>query len=304
MKTVIFYNEKGGVGKSSFTIMYASYLKYKYGVKVGVADYNFRINNYRQDEKAVRKNAGTYDLVKDKELWPIVTAMPKDINTFPKAILHKYCFWLQNQIDNGQLKGLDVILIDLPGSVAGGELRELLINHMISLCVIPTDRDAQTMRAAIETYNRVAGSGKVPSMVFINQVQSFVKFKEYEDIARELPQLDPPVKVLPDIISFSERMRKMTEVDLMRSTFEYPDWESKAFEGSKDLGIENLFIDVTRELVKVKDLKGTEPCELSFVKDLKKEFQERRQLFGTAFPEYEFDKSMFSKDRQKSADEK
>ena len=304
MKTIIFYNEKGGVGKSSFTIMYASYLKYKYGVKVGVADYNFRINNYREDEKAMRKQAGTYDTVKNIEHWPIVTALPKDINAMPKAILHKYCYWLQNQIDNGGLKGLDVILIDLPGSVAGGELRELLLNRMVSLCVIPTDRDIQTMRAAIQTYNRVCGAGKVPSMVFINQAQSFVKFKEYEDIARELPELEPPVKVLPDIISFSERMRKMSEVDQMRSTFEYPDWESKAFEGSKDLGIENLFIDVTKELDKVKDLKNTQPCDLSFVKGLKKEFQERRQLFGTAFPEYEFDKSMFSKDRQKSADEK
>ena len=50
MKTVSFYNEKGGVGKTTFSILYASWLKYKHGVDVAVVDLNNRIASYRKDE--------------------------------------------------------------------------------------------------------------------------------------------------------------------------------------------------------------------------------------------------------------
>ena len=297
MKTLAFYNEKGGVGKSTFTIMYASWLKYKFGIKVGVADYNYRIGTYRNDEIKQRKRSGTWDAFENKECWPIVTIDPVEIRNFNKGIVNKYAYWLQNNIDNGDLKDCDIILIDLPGSIAGGELADLIRTRMLSLCIIPTDRDMQTMRATLHTVN-VIRKFEIPYCVFMNQVQTFVSFNEYDRMINELKTMKNPIKVLPDMISYTERMKNFFKVDIMKSTFEYPDWDSKTYEGSRDNGLDNLFIDVTRELQQVPDIKGTKECDLSFVNGLEKEFQEKRQLFGTSYGEYEFPVEMFPKRRR------
>ena len=42
MKTITFFSEKGGVGKSTFSIMLASWLHHKMGVKVALADFNLQ----------------------------------------------------------------------------------------------------------------------------------------------------------------------------------------------------------------------------------------------------------------------
>jgi cellulose biosynthesis protein BcsQ len=53
MKTITFFSEKGGVGKSSFSIMYASWLS-KHGIDVALADFNHRISRYRESEIRAR----------------------------------------------------------------------------------------------------------------------------------------------------------------------------------------------------------------------------------------------------------
>ena len=96
-------------------------------------------------------------------------------------------------------------------------------------------------------------------------------------------------RVLPDMVSQSERIKKIEDVSIIRSTFEFPDWDQKCFAGNRDLGIENLFIDVTRELVKTPDILETPEADLSFIKSIEKERNDSRQLVGTSFPEYEMD---------------
>lgn len=306
MKIISFYNEKGGVGKSTFTIMYASWLKYKHGIKVGVADFNNREETYRRDEIEEKQDLGLLDRYDLNNLWPIVTAdrkaikdiRDKRISPMPNA------HWLESEIHNGQLKELDVLAVDLPGASSGREFIEFLISGIIGLYAIIFDRDPQTMRATMSVRNTIAKAGHGRCLGFINQAQSYVTMKEYDEIAGNLKKTGLPI--LPDIISYSERMKKISEPDIMRSTMEYPDWDNKRFEGSRDLGTENLFIDITRELVKTKDFKGTPSADLSFVNGLQKTLkgQERRQLIGSSFPEYEFPVTDFPKDRQKADAEK
>lgn len=306
MKIISFFNEKGGVGKSTFTIMYASWLKYKHGINVGVADFNNREEVYRKDEIEEKRDLGILDNYDLNSLWPIVTADRKAILNIKNNKISPMpnAHWLENEIHNGQLKGLDVLIVDLPGASNGREFMEFLISKFIGLYAVIFDRDPQTMRATMTVRNAIAKSGHEHYLGFINQAQSYVAIREYEEVAGVLMSTGLPI--LPDIISYSERMKKISEPDIMRSTMEYPDWNNKKFEGSRDLGTENLFIDITRELMKVKDFKGTPVADLSFINDLQKTLkdQEKRQLIGSSFPEYEFPVTDFPKDRQKAAEKK
>lgn len=295
MKTIAFFNEKGGVGKSSFSIMFASKLKYCYGIKVGVADFNYRVQAYRDDEIRQKQLLGVYDDYAGKELWPIATCKKTEIQAINDGIARKHGYWLYQQISEGVLKDCDVVILDFPGSVGGNEFKDIVQSQLLGLCIVPVDRDPQTFRATIGT-NKALEFYSIPKAGFINQAQSYVTIKTYEEMMQRLGKIGLPV--LPDIVSFSERMKRLDRPDIMRSTLAYPNWDDPTFEGSRDLGIENLFIDVARLLNKTPDIKGSKkPTLLPFLKDVQKSFQEPRQLFGTEFPEYEFPKEMFSKKR-------
>ncbi len=304
MKIMSFYNEKGGVGKSTFTIMYASWLKYKHGVNVGVVDFNNRQTGYRQDEIRSKKELaaqGRFDMssLDMQRLWPIYNADKKDIAGIRRNQISRIpsAYWLERQIRSGAIRQHDVLLIDLPGAAMGQEFIDLLLGRMVGLWCIVIDRDPQTSRASVNIVNTLEKAARgVKYAGFINQAQSYVTMREYEEMARIF--MDCGLPMLPDVISFSERMKKISEPDIMRSTLEYPDWSLDAFRGSRDLGTENLFIDITRLLHTAEELKDTREADLSFVDTLEKTFQERRQLTGTSFPEYEFDGSLFPKSRQ------
>ena len=299
MKVLSFYNEKGGVGKSTFTIMYASWLKYQYGINVGVVDFNNREAIYRRDEIRQKEALGIKDKNNLDNLWPIVNAdrlaifeMERQHSVSPNAQ------WLEGEIRNGSLKGLDVLLVDLPGATNGREFIELLVLEMVGLWCLVIDRDPQTLRAIFNVNKSIIKRKNQHWLGFINQAQTYVSMKEYEKMSKIY--MEAGLKILPDIISFSERMKKISEPDIIRSTIEYPNWASDAFRGSRDLGTENLFIDITKELAKVPDFKGTKKTDLSFVDSLQKEFQEKRQLLNSSFPEYQFPAEMFPKTRLES----
>jgi cellulose biosynthesis protein BcsQ len=286
MKTITFYNEKGGVGKSSFSILYASWLSYKYGIKVGVTDFNNRLATYRNDEKIFLKSMNSFDKYASVNPWPIINEDMREVLQYNYPLMG-HALWFDKECREGQLKNLDVIILDFPGAVSGEEVIQMTMSKNISLCVIPTDRDEQTVRATLGT-TRILLKTNTPFCLFMNQIQPFTDKKVYVKTMETYKRKQ--FRILPDMVSFSERMRKLSENDTMRSTFSYPDWESPSFTGSKDLGIENLFIDITRELNKCPDIKGTQKTNLSFVNSLKKDTSLQslnRQLNGTAFPEYE-----------------
>lgn len=295
MKTITFFNEKGGVGKSTLAIMYASWLHYKFGKAVTVVDLNNRIESYRRDELEEKKSLGTAGNYDMEAIWPILAPRREDMEKF-KGQKIPYSMWLDDQIKGGAMKGADVAIIDLPGSGSGKEYSSMLLGRHIGLYIIPTDRDAMTMRATLAVSNtlKVYGKGEVYA-VFINQVQSYVAMKEYEKVAELLKKRVP---VLPDLISYSERLKTLSKVDIIKSTLEYPDFSAKAFDGSRDLGLENLFIDVTRLLEKTPDHRNTGAADLGFVHGLKKEFKDRRTLMHSSFPEFDFPEEMFPKSRR------
>ena len=286
MKTITFYSEKGGVGKSTFSIMYASWLQ-KHGVKVGLADFNDRINRYRRAEiekreEARKKNPDIppYDLSK---AWPISSVRVKEINELKKNGSNKpYATWLVNQLE-GPLSGLDVLMCDFPGNMSGGEFVEVVGFHLLNLFVIPTERDEMTLQATLKIHKLIEN---LNHCIFINKAQLGLRGvrKNYMLFAEKLMKIGFPL--LPDMVAYSERIMDIEKIDSIRSTFGFPDFSLPEYGNARDLGIENLFIDVTRELVKTPDLKGTGRANLDFINGLTKT-QDGRQLTGTAYPQYE-----------------
>lgn len=288
MKIIAFFNEKGGVGKSTFTVMYSGWLKYKYGVKVGVADYNSRLTDYRKDEMRAMEQAGILDNSILENAWPIMSVDRKAVASYGQNN-PGFALWLEQIIRKGEFKDMDVVLVDLPGSVSGRELIHLVTYKMVNLVLIPFDKEQQAISAALSVKNFLR---KVPDCRycgFFNMVQTAYGRKEDYVSIMEIMERQK-LRILPDMVSFSERMKNFGKIDLMRSTFSYPDWNRPDFKGSRDLGIENLFIDITKEVMKTPDFRGTAKADLSFVDNLKKDTElqsKNRQLNGTSFPEYE-----------------
>ena len=289
MKTISFFSEKGGVGKSTFSIMYASWLHYKYGVKVGLADFNDRITRYRNAEitkrEELRKNKPDIPSLNVASAWPIETVKVREIEQLRKdGALKPYVKWFVEKIQ-GPLAGMDVILCDFPGNLSGKEFVEMAGFQLLNLVVIPTERDPMTIQATRKIQKMLAVAN-IDHCIFINKAQVGLRnLRSYYTVfGQELMKSKMPL--LPDMVSYSERIMAIEKLDNIRSTFGFPDFSLPEYENGKDLGIENLFIDVTRKLAKAPDLKGTIPTDLSFVNRLTK-VQDGRQLVGTAFPEYE-----------------
>lgn len=289
MKTITFFSEKGGVGKSSFTIMYASALQYKYGIKVGIADFNKRIEGYRKAEinnRELRRKTNPdippFDI---ENAWPIYTVRNQEIADLQKmGYQNPYATWLDGKLRN-ELKDMDVVLLDFPGSLTGKEFIQVAGMHMINLIVIPTEKDEMTLQSTQMLHN-VLVKNKSNHCVFINKAQLGLRNLRatYLKLGEILIQKGFPM--LPDMVTYSEKMMSIDKIDNFRSTFQFPDFNLPEFGASKDLGIQNLFIDITRELKKTPDLKGTSKANLSFADTLTK-VNDGRQLTGTPYRQYE-----------------
>lgn len=298
MKIITFFSEKGGVGKSSFSIMYASWLKFQYGIKVGVADFNKRLSDYRLAEidarRALIEKNPDLDIkpLLPEQSWPIVEASYIEVKEYEKnGSQFPNASWLKDEITIGRLKDCDVVLCDFAGSLDDKKYTHCLIQGLISLTVTPIEKDSMTVKSTLNLYaglKKYSVNHKISfaNCVFVNKAQLGLRNyrKQYIDFAKFLKDKNLPV--LPDIVSYSERMTSMNKVDNIRSTFGFPDFESPEYGMSKDLGIGNLFIDITKELAKRPDIKGTPKADLSFINDVQKK-NDGRQFSGSAFPEYE-----------------
>lgn len=287
MKIITFFSEKGGVGKTSFNMLLASWLNYKFGIRVGVADFNFRLTGYRQAEiysrQAINKEHPEIPLYDTAKAWPIIEAKQSTILEYKKNNdFFPYASWLSDQIHGGALSDKQVVICDFPGSLSGGEFNQILKQKLLNLVVIPIERDIQTVQSTLKLHGYLS-KYNFPHCIFINRAQLGLKNmrSSYYALAKRL--LDNNYPLLPDMISSTEKMSTIDKVDIVRSTFQYLDFsDSKA----GDYGFENLFIDVVRELDRCPDLPNTAPTDLSFVKGLKKT-DDGRQLKGTPFKDYE-----------------
>ena len=112
---IAFSTQKGGVGKSTFTVLMASYLHYCKGLNVAVMDcdypqcsvYDMRKREIRQLEINLHYQSKAIELFESlgKQTYPIVCAKPEE--GIQKA--HEFLA--------GEPTDYDVVFFDLPGTI-------------------------------------------------------------------------------------------------------------------------------------------------------------------------------------------
>lgn len=123
---IAFSTQKGGVGKTTFTVLAASYLHYVKGYNVAVVDCDYPQHSIQQMRKRdgemadtdmeYRRMAYTQFKQMGKTVYPIITASPDNA-------IEKVNEFLEN--DNREF---DVIFFDLPGTVNSQGVLDSLSN--------------------------------------------------------------------------------------------------------------------------------------------------------------------------------
>jgi len=109
-KFVSFFNQKGGVGKTTLEILVASYCHSVLDLKVGIMDADFpqhSVQKLREDEISLVRTQASYQnafKAQGKKVYPIIPSNPGEALTDLK------------QFENTE-EPFDIVFVDLPGTV-------------------------------------------------------------------------------------------------------------------------------------------------------------------------------------------
>ncbi len=185
-------NQKGGVGKSTFTTLLASSLHYTLGYDVLVADCDYpqwSIHAQRERELAVVEQSDYYKLMMvrqfrqtGRKVWPVVRCMPADAEREIARFLN-----------SGDYRP-SIILYDLPGTVnAEGVIRIL---SSLDRLFVPMKADkvvmestlsfARTLHLTLVQNHAVRLAGVHLFWTMIDRRERTPLYGQYEEVIRKL----------------------------------------------------------------------------------------------------------------------
>lgn len=149
-KFVAVSNQKGGVGKSAFTVLIAGYFHYVKDKNVLVVDCDypqFSIHSLRErDKQTVAKNSNYKQLIVsqfsrlNKKAWPVITAAPHEAKEAADRFLES------------SETAFDVVFFDLPGTVnAKGIFKSIINMDYIFTPIIPDRMAMQSSMSFVST---------------------------------------------------------------------------------------------------------------------------------------------------------
>lgn len=206
---VAFSNQKGGVGKSAFTTLVASYLHYAGGKNVAVIDCDYPQHSIQamreRDKKMVsdndfyRKKIASQFSIIDKKAYPIVIAQPD--NAIETA----------NKLVNESETPPDVVFFDLSGTVYSEGILRSMINLDYIFCPIITDRIVMqsslafvaTMRDTIQRWPQIPLKNVFLFWNLVVKNENKQLYEIYNTIIRELK-----MNCLRTEIPFSTRYKR------------------------------------------------------------------------------------------------
>lgn len=146
MKVITFFNDKGGVGKTAFSILFASWLAYDQNETVRVLDFDYpshQIASKRKDEIQLIKSNPVF--AKNVTQRPYSITEPKGCPPYTNEQLKAFI----NDIRRlKQEKGY--LIIDFPGSFKASDAAPAIIMAgLVDLVVFPIDSDANSSGRAL-----------------------------------------------------------------------------------------------------------------------------------------------------------
>lgn len=217
--TVAVSNQKGGVGKSTITVLLASYLCYEKGVNLAVIDcdtHQLSLSRMRErDMQTVEKSdyykqllISQYERIQRKA-YPIVESSPSQARDKVEELLQ-------------QSSGLDLVLVDLPGSVAEEGVFSTIINMDYILTPIVADRmvmqSALTFATAVLDFKKNKSEILMRDLFFVwNKVDRRVSTEVFDTYSRIIDKLK--LNVLETVLSESKRFDKELSIGGGRNYF-------------------------------------------------------------------------------------
>jgi cellulose biosynthesis protein BcsQ len=149
-----FANQKGGVGKSTLSTHIASALRYIYGYKVAMADFDYPQNSLvsyrRKDETLLKSDDKVLERAVKQNIapYPIIESSVENSNADLVAL---------------QDGGYDFILVDTPGTVNLDGLPELV--KSLDYIFLPMESDSGSVASTVGYMNTLQNylQSKVPS---------------------------------------------------------------------------------------------------------------------------------------------
>ncbi len=224
---VAFSTQKGGAGKTTLTVLVASYLHYVKGYNIAVVDCDFpqySIKDMRErDMRKVEHNklyaAQAYDQFKKlgKRAYAVIESRPEE------AIIRANSF-LSEESD------LDFVLFDLPGTINNPAVIDTISTMDYIFCPIAADRVVleSSMQFATMVNDQLMSTGKA-NIKGIYMLWNLVDKREkselytlFEELAGQMG-LSILATTLPDSKRFRREAVESGEKALFRSTLFPPD---------------------------------------------------------------------------------
>lgn len=208
-KYISICNQKGGVGKSSFTILLASSLYYEKGLKVGIIDCDYpqhSIVKFRKWESEQVKSNSYYNKLAEsfftsfgRPVYPVIGAKPENALT------------LAAELEERSKDGYDITFFDLPGTVNNVHVLEILDNMDYYFTPIeanlPVLESALNFAVAINEDNKSRGKSSRVNL-FWNKIDKRERNPLYERYESEV--INPlELSVLKSTFPLSSRFRKV-----------------------------------------------------------------------------------------------
>lgn len=205
-------NQKGGVGKSTMTVLLASYLHYRRGCNVAVVDcdtYQHSLTNMRKrDMQTVERSDYYKQLIVEqwertqKKAYPIVESSPQQARDTVDELI-------------AQRPDLSIVLVDLPGSVDSPGVFSTILNMDYVLTPIVADRIVMqsTLSFSTAVLDMFKGCEDIPLKGFLffwNKVDRRVSTEVFDAYTTIMQRLN--LRVMQTVIPESRRFDKELSV--------------------------------------------------------------------------------------------
>lgn len=217
-KFIAFSTQKGGAGKTTLTVLTASYLHYVKGLSVGVVDCDFPqfsvmdmrkrdFENLEGNEQLCRQAFEQAKRLKKKS-YPVKESRPEDALIVGKEMAEDY--------------DLDIVFFDLSGTLNNPDVLNVVSQMDFVFCPIIADKVVmQSSLVFAKLINETlitVGKGKIKGLYFVwNMVDGREKTRLYEVYDKVIAELG--LNILNTGIPNSMRFRKEGDKDELRPLF-------------------------------------------------------------------------------------